>query len=104
MSESPPPHYRAFQENHPRSQSSVRAQQRAVDAEHQIAKGVVWSHRIVQRRERTHRASMRPECGRIHPDFSTLIRAPDYMAETFPHNRLSARARREVNQLAYWSV
>ena len=47
-------------------------------------------------------ASILPESGHIQPDLSALCRARDCTAGTFPHNQLSARAKREVKQLAWW--
>src|SRR6266511_1807317 len=93
--------HRPLQEKHPHSGSSARAQQRAVDGVRQIAKGVVWSHRIVRWRERTRQASMNPESGHIQPDFSALVRARDYRAETFPHSRSIVGAELEGKQPAY---
>jgi hypothetical protein len=47
---------------------------------------------------------MRPESGHTQPDFLALVRARDYRAETFPHNQLSGRAKREVKRVAWCSV
>jgi hypothetical protein len=47
---------------------------------------------------------MRPENGHTELDFSELVQARDYRAETFPRNRSSARVGREVKRPASWSV
>src|SRR5215469_13936146 len=80
---SEPPHLRrrALQEKLPHSRSSVRARQRAMDVEHQIAKGLAWSHQIVVWKERTRQASTRLQSEDIQPDFSALARGPNYRAE-----------------------
>src|SRR5215475_13062493 len=101
MSESPRPRRQGFQEKCLCYLSLVQVQQREVDAEHYIPKGVVWSNRIVQWVERTRQASICHESGQIQPDFSALSQARDCRAETFPHNQLNARAKCEVKQLAW---